>query len=128
MSVWFLLFCYIAFCYGCSDIVTQGIGPKNIFFRLRMWAENIGPNFGLLFRCMLCFPTNLGIVISILNWFLIPIYFTPFNIIFTEYHNIVWLSIITCIMDGCLTGGVCSFIYNLYDYIDKSTPIFNDEE
>ena len=128
MSTWFILFCYVMFCYGCSEIFTHGIGPKNIFVRIRVWAENIGPNFGLLFRCMLCFPTNLGILMSILDWFFIPIEITPFNMMFADYLSNWWLLIPTAIMDGCLTGGICSFIYNVYDYIDKSTPIFTDED
>lgn len=124
---WFFLFCYLFFAYGCSLIVTNGVGPKNIFIRLRAWAENVGPNFGLLFRCMMCFPCNLGIVFSLLNWFLIPVSITPFNMIFADYHSIWYLSILAAIMDGCLTSGICHIIYNIEDYIDKSTPIYEDE-
>ena len=60
------------FVYGMSVIFTQSIGPFNIFFRLRAWAERVGPNFGLLFKCMTCFPTNVGWVFSLFNWFVIP--------------------------------------------------------
>lgn len=120
---WVIIICYLLFAYGTSVIVTQGIGPFNIFFRLREWADNISDNFGMLFRCMLCFPTNLGIVFSIFNWFCIPIALTPFNIILggSDYW---WLA---AIMDGALTGGVCHFLWNIDDYIDKSTPVFEDE-
>lgn len=121
---WFVFFCYILFAYGFSVIVTQGIGPANVFFRLRMWADNIGDNFGMLFKCMLCFPTNLGWAFSLFNWFLLPIPITPFNMILNG-TNLWWLAMI---MDACLTGGMCHFIWNLDDYIDKNTPIFEDEE
>jgi hypothetical protein len=30
-------------------------------------------------------------------------------------------------MDACLTGGICHFIWNVDDYVDKSTPVFEDE-
>ena len=132
MSSWFILICYLLFAYGCSVIVTQGIGPKNIFFRLRMWAESIGPNFGMLFRCMMCFPANLGIVVSLLNWFLLPMFpITPFNMVFSGFSG--WLmGIITAVMDGCITSGVCHFLWNLDDFIEKSTPLeledINEEE
>lgn len=120
---WFILVCYIFFVYGMSVIITQGIGPKNIFFRLRLWAESIGPNFGLLFKCMLCMPTNIGWVFSLFNWFLLPIPISPFNMILCG-TNLWWLAMI---LDACFAGGVCHLLWNIDDYIDKNTPIFEDE-
>lgn len=120
---WFYLVCYLLFVYGISVIFTQGIGPFNVFFRLRQWADSKGANFGMLFHCMLCFPTNVGIVFSLVNWFFLPITITPFNFILGDYGYLWWLA---AIMDGCVSGGVCRFIYNIEDYIDKSTPIFED--
>ena len=121
---WFIFFCYILFAYGMTVIVTQSIGPFNIFFRLRLWAESISDNFGLLFKCPLCFPTNVGWVFSHFNWFFLPKPISPFNMILYG-TNLWWLAMI---MDACLTGGICHFIWNLDDYIDKSTPIFEDDE
>lgn len=120
---WFILFCYIFFVYGMSVIITQSIGPANIFFRLRMWAESVGPNFGLLFKCMLCMPTNIGWVFSLFNWFLLPIPISPFNMILCG-TNLWWLAMI---LDACFAGGVCHILWNIDDYIDKNTPIFEDE-
>ena len=120
---WFILFCYIFFLYGMSVIITKSVGPANIFFRLRMWAESIGPNFGLLFRCMLCMPTNIGWVFSLFNWFLLPIPISPFNMILCG-TNLWWLAMI---LDACFAGGVCHILWNIDDYIDKNTPIFEDE-
>lgn len=107
-----------------SVIITQGIGPANIFFRLRMWADSVGPNFGLLFKCMLCMPTNIGWVFSLFNWFLLPIPISPFNMILCG-TNLWWLAMI---LDACFAGGICHLLWNIDDYIDKSTPIFEDEE
>ena len=125
---WFILICYILMTYGLSVIVTQSIGPFNIFFRLRLWAEGIGDNFGYLFKCMLCFPTNLGIVLSLLNWFLLPsLGLTPFNIIFSDYHE-WYMCFPAALFDGCLTGGICRTLWNIDDFIDKSTPIFEETD
>lgn len=76
----------------------------------------------MLFRCMTCFPTNVGIVFSLFNWFLLPIAISPFNMVLSG-TNLWWLA---AIMDGCLTGGFCHFFWNLDDFIDKSTPIYED--
>jgi len=120
---WFSFVVYIFFAYGLSVIVTQSVGPFNIFYRLRLWADEIGDNFGLLFRCMTCFPTNVGLVFSLFNWFIGPKPITPFNILLcgTDFW---WLA---AIMDGCLTGGICHLLWNIDDYIDKSTPIFEED-
>ena len=120
---WFILFCYIWFAYGMTVIVTQSIGPFYIFFRLRLWAERVSDNFGMLFKCSLCFPTNVGWVFSLLNWFLFPIPITPFNMILNG-TGLWWLAMI---MDACVTGGICHLLWNIDDYIDKNTPIFEDE-
>ena len=121
---WFILVCYIIFAYGMTLIFTQGVGPKNIFWRMRQWANNVGDNFGLLLRCPLCFSTNLGWVFSLFNWFCLPIALSPFNIILNG-TNLWWLAMI---MDACLTGAICKVIYNIDDYVDKITPRFEDDE
>ena len=119
---WLILVCYLLFAYGISVIFTNAYGPFNVFFKLREWANGIGDNFGMLFRCMTCFPTNVGIVFSLFNWFLLPVAISPFNMIL-QGTNLWWLA---AIMDGCLTCGVCRFLWNIDDYIDKSTPVYGE--
>lgn len=121
--MWGIIFCYIFFAYGMTIIFTQGYGPFNIFFRLRMWAKSIGDNFGMLFSCPLCFGTNIGWIFSLFNWFLLPINISPFNFVFNG-TDLWWLAMI---MDACFTGAFCKIIYNVDDFIDKSTPIFEEE-
>ncbi len=121
---WFIFVMYVLFAYGLSVIITQSIGPANIFIRLRIWAESVGSNFGLLFKCMLCMPTNVGIFFSLFNWFLLPVAISPFNMILAG-TNLWWLA---AIMDGCLTGGICHFLWNLDDYIDKITPVYDEPD
>lgn len=127
MGTWFVLVCYVLAMYGISDIITQSIGPKYLFVKIRAWAESVGPNFGMLFRCMWCFPTNLGIVFSLFNWFFLPVYLTPFNMIFADYHGCWWFSLLVALLDGVFTGAICAYMFNIYDYIDKKTPIFEHD-
>lgn len=128
MSNWLILLIYTFACYGFTYMVTQSVGPKDIFLKLRIWAEEVGPNFGLLFRCPLCLPSNLGWVLAILNWFILPsVAITPFNMILQGVHDQWWLVFVAMIGDCCFTGGVCKIIYNIDDFIDKSTPIFDEK-
>lgn len=119
---WFILVCYIFFLYGTTYIFTNGIGPFNIFFLLREYTKRIGDNIGMLFTCPLCFGTNLGWVVSLINWFFIPISITPFNMIFCNTD--LWY--VAMIMDAAFSGAICKIIYNIDDYIDKITPIYEE--
>ena len=121
---WLIIFAYTFFVYGISVLFTQSYGPANIFFRLRLWAGKVGDNFGMLFKCMTCFPTNVGWVFSLFDWFLVPgVAISPFNMILGG-TGLWWLAMI---LDACYCAGTCRLLWNIDDFIDKSTPIFEDE-
>lgn len=127
MSTAAILFCYFLFCFGMSLIVIQGSGPFNILIKWRALMSYLSENLGEMFSCYMCFPCNLGFLVSILNWFFIPIYITPFNMVFADLHHLWYMSLVAMFMDGCITSGVCYIIYTILDYFDKNTPIFEDE-
>ena len=70
---------------------------------------------------MMCLPANFGWICSLVNWFLIPIPFTPFNIIFNGFENL-WLLAILC--DGALTSGIVYLMYVFNDYIEKKIEYY----
>jgi hypothetical protein len=37
-----------------------------------------------------------------------------------------YMCFIVALFDGCLTGAVCRFLWNIDDFIDKSTPTHED--
>lgn len=121
--IWVRIFCYIFAMYGLTVFVTSSLGPFNVFARLRIWAENVGDNFGYLFRCQTCFPANAGLLFSLFNWFVLPISITPFNLLFNG-TNLWWLA---ALGDCCFTAATSRLLWNIDDYIDKNTPIFEDE-
>ena len=119
-----IIVAYTVFVYGRGVLFTQSYGPANIFFRLRLWAGKVGDNFGMLFKCMTCFPTNVGWVFSLFDWFLVPgVAISPFNMILGG-TGLWWLAMI---LDACYCAGTCHLLWNIDDFIDKSTPIFEDE-
>ena len=122
-SVWFVVFFYLLAVYGCSVIITHSNGPFDVFLNLRLWAEDTSENLGMLFRCMLCMPTNIGIALSILNWFFVEQPVTPFNFILCE-TSLWWVA---ALLDGFVAGSFCRFVWNIEDYIDKNTPVYEDE-
>lgn len=125
MSVWLIILVYTAAVFGVSILFTKTLGPFNIFFRIRLWTAKVSDNLGYLFRCMTCFPTNVGWITALINWFLIPqVAFTPGNILF-QGTNLWWAAMI---LDACYCAGAVHFIANIDDFIDKSTPIIEEIE
>lgn len=110
-----LLYCIMA--YGACNVIVFGSGPFKIFERIRYWSDYIDEHFGQLFSCMMCLPTNFGIICSLVNWFLIPIAFTPFNLVFTG-TSLWWLAILC---DGAFTSGIVWLIHTVQEYIENKT-------
>ena len=118
ISQWLILFCYIIFAYGFSNMVVFGSGPFRVFERIRNGAEMISPHFGQMFQCMMCFPANLGWAVSIINWFLVPISITPGNMLFGEIPETnLWY--VAMIFDCCFTSGVVWLIHHMEEWFEN---------
>lgn len=118
----FIFICYVIMAYGVCNVIAFSDGPFYIFSRLRDFADNISEHFGKVFKCMMCLPANFGWICSIVNWFLIPISFTPFNIIFRGIDCNLWW--IAALCDGALTSGVVYIIYLLTEYLEKKIDYY----
>ena len=116
MSNWFILFLYCIAAYGFSNMMVFGSGPFRIFERIRNVTDRISEHFGSLFKCMMCFPANLGWVLSIIDWFLIKsIAFTPFNILLSG-TGLWWLALI---LDCFFTSGIVWLIHNVESFFEN---------
>ena len=106
---------FILIAYGFSNIVVYG----SIFEGLRTFLKRINPNFlGDLFSCMMCFPTWVGFLLSI-------IYFSPtlsaglgeinlFNLytIPPQYGSIFF--------DGVLASATTWFIHTTQEMMERA--------
>lgn len=119
---WLIIIAYIFVAFGFCNMVAFGSGPFRIFERIRDWSEGISEHFGLLFKCMMCLPANFGWIVSVLNWFLIPVAITPFNIILAG-TGLWWLAMI---LDCCFTTGVVWLLYVLDEWLEAE-PVSKDE-
>lgn len=124
MILLFMLLCYILMAYGACNVIAFSEGPFHIFEKIRNTAFNINEHLGKAFTCMICLPANFGWICSVINWFLIPMPFTPFNIVFYGYDNL-WLLALLC--DGALTTGAVYLIYILNEYIEKKIDLYEKE-
>ena len=115
MSNWLIILCYCFAAYGISNMFVFGSGPLKIFEWIRYLTNRISDHFGTLFTCMMCFPANLGLVCSLINWFFIPVALTPFNIILSG-TNLWWLA---ALCDCGFTSGVVWLIHHIEEYFES---------
>lgn len=111
--------------YGLSNMMVFGSGPFRIFEHIRNITSRISEHFGTMFQCMMCFPANLGWVLSLIDWFLIPqVAFTPFNI-FLAGTGLWWLAML---FDCCFTSGAVWFIHHVESFFENLGEGNNEEE
>jgi hypothetical protein len=107
---------YIFLSYGISNILVFAAGPFHIF---KFYRENIGkihPHLEEVANCMICTPTWVGIILSLVNIFLVP------NFPFTPYNEIIrnkdfWLLII--LLDGCTTSGLVWILHTFQEMCER---------
>ena len=111
----FKLIVYILAAYGLTEILVFFNGPFDIVEKFRKFAHWLHPKFGELFTCVACTSTWIGLILSALNYFLIDITVTPFNIILEETK--LWWVII--FMDGMFTCGIVWLLYQLEEMLER---------
>ena len=116
MSQWLLILIYIIAAYGLSNMMVFGSGPFRIFEHIRNISNSISEHFGKLFSCMMCFPANLGLFFSLIDWFLLKnIAILPFNILLAG-TGLWWLA---AILDCCFTSGGVWLIHNFESFFES---------
>lgn len=121
-----VLFIYCLAMYGFCNIVCFGDGPFNIVSKIREWALSKGENFGKLFSCMMCLPTNVGFIASIIDWFFLDITLTPFNMLLVG-TNLWWLAILG---DGFFASGAVWLIHTIQEWFENNSgqQIYESDE
>ena len=125
MSTGLIIFLYCIVCYGWTNMQNFTEGPFHIFQHIRNISNSISEHFGKLFSCSICFPANLGWVLSLIDWFLIPqIAFTPFNILLAG-TGLWWLAML---FDCCFTSGAVWIIHNIESFFESIAEGKNADE
>ena len=115
MSNALIIFIYSIAAYGICNMIVFGSGPFKIFEKIREWSYDISEHFSSLFSCMMCLPANIGWITSLINWFLIPIKITPFNLLLAG-TNLWWVALIC---DCCFTSGIVWIIHNIESFFEN---------
>lgn len=102
--------------YGTSNIVVFSSGPFRLFEHLRDFGDKLPSNLGEMFHCMICFPTWIGMGLSLLNMFLFEnMFITPFYSLThsTEFWYIIML------LDGFTASGGNWLIHTIQEFLEK---------
>lgn len=117
------LISYLLFSYGITTMFIYFDGPFDIISTFRNVMSSIHPKVGELFQCPFCLSTWVGGIFSVINYFLIPIKITPFNMILGSTH--MWWLII--LMDMFLTCGSVWLLHVLDEYLENNSKTYDDE-
>jgi hypothetical protein len=116
MNIGLIIFIYCIAVYGLSNMMVFSSGPFKIFEKIREWSSYISEHFSTLFNCMICLPANIGWIMSLIDWFLLPtIGITPFNILLYG-TNLWWVALIG---DCCFTSGIVWIIHNIECFFEN---------
>lgn len=117
------LLSYILFSYGITTMLIYFNGPFDIIEYFRKTMNAIHPKLGELFQCPFCLSTWIGGLFSMINYLLIPIRITPFNMILAG-SGLWWLIIP---MDAFLTCGTVWLLHVLDEYLENNSKTYEDQ-
>ena len=124
MMDWIVIFVFSVVAYAISNHFVYAHGPMHIYDHIRCLAEKIHPNLGELFQCMICFPTWVGFILSVLNSLFLPlINLTPGMLLMGMYAP--WWVIM--VFDGFFASGIVWLIHTAQEALERSNAAGEDE-
>lgn len=124
MSTGLIVFLYAICAYGISNMMVFSSGPFRLFEFIRDITDSISEHFGSMFKCMICFPANVGWICSLVDWFFLKnVAITPFNILLCG-TNLWWLALIC---DCCFTSGIVWIIHNVESFFESIAEGKNEQ-
>lgn len=110
--------------YGLVLLLVSFSGPFNIVGKFRDFLHWLHPQLGELIECPYCTSTWVGGFISAINYFIIGVKFTPFNIILAG-SGLWWIIIPFDTFFGC----ACVWILHVLDeYLESNTKVEYEDE
>lgn len=124
MSLFGVCVIYGIMLYGMVLMAVNFSGPFGVMDKFRTFLHWLHPQLGELIECPYCTSTWIGGGISLINYFLISIKFTPFNIIFNGSE--LWWCIIP--LDTFFGCGIVWLLHVLDEYLESNTKVEYEDE
>jgi len=97
-------------------------GPFRLFEKYRDFMDTMPSNIGEGAHCMICTPTQVAIVLSLVDVFIYGVAFTPGNLV-TYGDSSLWF--LAIIIDGGLGSGVAWLLHTAQEALERTN---NEEE
>lgn len=113
----FEIITFILVCYGLSNAVVFTDGPFYIFEKFRELMKKMPSNLEHGVNCMICFPFQVGIILSLLNSLIYKdVIFTPSQMLaFTDDYFILGM-----LIDGSIASGTSWFLNVISEHYEKN--------
>ena len=108
---------FILICYGFSNQFKFSAGPFSIYDKIKVRAFKINVGLYNLLDCLMCLPTWVGIILSIINMTLIETPFTPMNILCDGDYNIFGYLMFP-ILDGFIASGTTYMLATIQQWFE----------
>lgn len=125
---------FIGICFGFSNQMVYSSGPGGLYDKIKVLSYKISPSLYEGMKCMICLPTWIGMILSLLCLFVLPLQITPSTLLFSEeLINLPTINLIICyilivLFDGFIASGITYLINTIQLYFEKNTPIEIGEE
>jgi hypothetical protein len=106
---------YLLMFYGLVNMLIYGDGLYHCLTKLRKFVGLFGKTFKELFECPMCLSGFGGLVMSLVNVFLITLPFTPFNILYGT--ELPWYLII--FFDAGITSGFVWLVHTFQEMMER---------
>ena len=103
--------------YGISNMLVYASGPFRMFEKYRDFMDTMPSNIGEGAHCMICTPTQVAIVLSLIDVFTYGVTFTPGNLI-TDDNSSLWL--LALIIDGGLGSGIAWLLHTAQEALERT--------
>ena len=121
---WIVIFVFSIVAYAISNHFVYAHGPMHIYDHIRCLAEKIHPNLGELFQCMICFPTWVGFVLSVLNSLFLPLVSLTPGMLLMDMYAPWW---VIMVFDGFFASGIVWLIHTAQEALERSNAVGEDE-
>lgn len=119
----FSVLIYFLLAFGLTELLVFYGGPFDILEKFRTLMGKISKQAGKALNCPICTSTWVGGLFSVINYFWIPIEFTPWNVILGWTR--MWYLVIP--FDMITTAGIVLLLYHLDELITKEGIEYEDE-
>lgn len=112
----FVILFFSLLIYGLTNLLVNGMGPFDIIDKFRNLMGKISKEFGHMLDCMMCTSTNVALIISMIDLFLVRNYsFTPSNFLFDGNIG-MWFLILP--FDAVIGSGITWAIHKMVAFFE----------